>query len=108
MSFWNNPENSSIKVLLAVVVLAGIGAFAFYARNESRETTGRVIGCRDGDKVWTADHNCVEMTDKCTKTKPAKGCPEQKDPLFGDSVRIDPATNMNGNMENVVNQPVAE
>lgn len=43
MSFWNNPENNPVKMLLVIVAIAGIGAFVFYSKNTSEETTGRVI-----------------------------------------------------------------
>ncbi len=46
MSFWNNPENNSVKMLLLVVVLIGIGAWV-YTKNNSGDA-GRVINVQSG------------------------------------------------------------
>ncbi|MEI8129891.1 MAG: hypothetical protein WCG55_00085 [bacterium] len=45
MSFWNNPENNALKVLLLVVVLAGAGIFVVNdAHSGTGNATGQVIG----------------------------------------------------------------
>ncbi len=44
MSFWNNPENNAVKVLLLVVVLAGAGFFVVNgAHSGTGSATGQVI-----------------------------------------------------------------
>ena len=42
MSFWNNPQNNSIKGLLLVIALGAVGAFAYYEKNNGGDT-GRVV-----------------------------------------------------------------
>ena len=44
MSFWNNPENNSLKVILLVIVLGIAGYFVYtYMQNNSLSGRGAVI-----------------------------------------------------------------
>lgn len=43
MSFWNNPEYSSVKVVVIIAIVVGLGYFGINAaRNSSLDQSGRV------------------------------------------------------------------
>ena len=42
MSFWNNPENSSLRVLLLVIVVAALGSFTYYEMHQNGGEKGQV------------------------------------------------------------------
>ncbi len=49
MSFWNNPENNSLKTILIVLVIAALGFFVYkYMQTNSLGGEGRVINVRGG------------------------------------------------------------
>ncbi len=51
MSFWNNPENNSIKVILLVVLLAGVGYFVYHDINKGNK--GQVYNPSQAQTVAT-------------------------------------------------------
>jgi hypothetical protein len=43
MNFWNNPQYSSVKIVVIIAVIAGLGYFGLsVARNSSLDQSGRV------------------------------------------------------------------
>ncbi len=51
MSFFNNPENNSVKVLLIIILIAIAGLFVFdYMHTNALENAGRVVTKTTGNK----------------------------------------------------------
>lgn len=61
MSFWNNPENNSIKILLIAIVVIGAGAFVYHAMNIGGDT-GRVINTVNTTTPRPASDTCTDHT----------------------------------------------
>lgn len=68
MSFWNNPENNSLKVIIIVVVLALAGFFSYkYMHQNALSEKGTVIDMSTGTgPSFTFSSNTTGST--CTLT----------------------------------------
>ena len=98
MSFWNNPENNSLKTIIIVVVIAVLGYFVYtYMQKDSLSGEGRVINIvnpanvnvmsnptqnpnpqRQSCKVETKRSDggqCIRVNADCS-ISPATGCSE--------------------------------
>lgn len=102
MSFWNNPENNSLKTIIILVIVAALGFFVYkYMQSNSLGGEGRVINVRGGtvnvmqtsdtsmptrpgttdrqsckvELTRTAGGDCVKVNADCSVT-PATGCSE--------------------------------
>ena len=71
MSFWNNPENNSVKVLVIVIVIAVIGLFVFdFMHKGTPGDTGRVISTT----AVSATGSATAPTASPSKAVPVTAC----------------------------------
>jgi hypothetical protein len=109
MSFWNNPENNSIKTVLVLAILVLAGWFVYTNMQTNGRNQGRVIStgaklgtpsparldCAHANTHQTISGDCVWIAGDCTvsdvHTGPCTGT--EKPPA---SVRITTGTGVSG------------